>query len=218
MCLLKTKQMTGRPPGPTGSDGHRLSDSVDSLPIASRRRRSCRAGAPDRRRVLSDGCGDGAFTLVEILVVIVILAIAAATVIPMMSSAGSIQIRSAAQMIAADLEYAKSMAISRGQNYSVVFNAGADSYAIQDQGGTVIAHPVKKGFTYVVDFANDARLNRVDIAAANFDGTSTVKFDYLGSPYDGDGNPLNSGSVTLQADTVTMTISVEAVTGYVSVD
>ena len=62
------------------------------------------------------------FTLVEILIVVSILAIAAMIAIPMMSSAGSMQIRSAANMIAADLEYAKSMAISRQKIYTVVFD------------------------------------------------------------------------------------------------
>ncbi len=58
-------------------------------------------------------CG---FTIIEILIVVVILAIAAMTAIPMMSSAGSVQVRSVANMIAADLEYAKSLAITKGQN------------------------------------------------------------------------------------------------------
>jgi len=53
------------------------------------------------------------FTLIELMIVIVILSITALTAIPMLSSGASMQIRSAANMIAADLEYAKSMAISR---------------------------------------------------------------------------------------------------------
>ena len=94
------------------------------------------------------GKSDG-FTMVEIVIVVVIIAIAALAAVPMMSSAASLQIRSAANMIAADLEYAKSMAISRGQNYSVVFDKDADSYKIVDPLGNVIQHPIKKGFTYV---------------------------------------------------------------------
>jgi Tfp pilus assembly protein FimT len=149
--------------------------------------------------------------VVELLIVVVILSIVALTAIPMMSSAASIQIRSAANMIAADVEYARSMAISRGQNFSVEFDKNADSYRIVDQGGTVIQHPVKKGFTYVVDFQSESRLNRVDITNANFDGTQTVTFECLGSPVG------NGGSVNLQAGAVGATISVEPVTGFVSI-
>jgi len=160
-----------------------------------------------------------AFTIIEILIVVALLAIAAMMAVPMMSSAASIQIDSAANMIAADLEYAKSMAISRGQKFSVVFDKTTETYQIKDQDGAVIPHPVKKGFSYVIDFRNDRRLNRVDIVDANFDGTNEVKFDYLGSPYNGNAppTPLNSGVVSLQAAGATKTIRVEPVTGYISI-
>ena len=163
----------------------------------------------------------GGFTLVELLIVIVIIAIAALTAIPMMSSAASVQIRSAANMIAADLEYAKSMAISRGQNYSVVFDKDTESYRIEDQSGTVIQHPVKKGFPYEITFSTDGRLNKVDIVDVDFDPGSdnTITFDYLGSPYSGTGttSPLNSGVISLQAGGTTTTVTVEPVTGFVSI-
>ena len=163
-------------------------------------------------------CQSGGFTLIEVLLVVVIIAIAAMTVIPIASSAASVQIRSAANMIAADLEYAKSMAISRGQYFSVVFDETTESYRIEDQNGNVIPHPVKKGFDYVVDFRNDSRLSRVDIVDADFDTTSEIKFDYLGSPYDGSDGPLNSGVINLQAGGTTATVRVEAVTGFISID
>jgi len=162
------------------------------------------------------GCGRGprgaltGFTVVELLIVVVILSIVALTVVPMMSSAAGIQIRSAANMIAADVEYARSMAISRGQNFRVEFDKNADSYRILDLNGNVIQHPVKKGFPYVVNFQSESRLNRVDITNANFNGTQTVEFDCLGSP-------VNGGTVNLQAGAVGATISVEPVTGFVSI-
>ncbi|MFZ2149340.1 MAG: GspH/FimT family protein [Sedimentisphaerales bacterium] len=157
------------------------------------------------------------FTLIELIIVIMIISIAALTAIPMMSSAASMQIRSAANMLTADLEYAKSMSISRGQNYSVVFDKDAESYRIEDQNGNVIQHPVKKGFDYEINFSTDGRLNKVDIVDADFDGTSVVKFDYLGSPYNGINSPLNSGVIRLQAGGTTTTVTVEAVTGFISV-
>ncbi len=159
----------------------------------------------------------GGFTLVELLIVIAIIAIAAFTAIPMMSSAASVQIRSAANMLTADLEYAKSMSISRAQNYSVVFDKNTESYWIEDQDDNKLLHPVKKGFFYEINFQNDGRLNKVDIVSADFDGTSEVKFDYLGSPYNGSGGPLNSGVIRLQAGGTTTTVTVEPVTGFVSI-
>lgn len=160
--------------------------------------------------------------MLELLVVVAILAIAAAIVVPMASSAGSMQLRAAVTMVAADLEYAKSMSISRGQRYSVVFDSGTESYRITDPNGTTIKHPVKgPGFDYAVDFRNDSRLNGVEIVSASFDGPSTVSFDYLGVPYSGTGaSPaalLNPGVITLQAGGSTRTVQVEPVTGYVSI-
>jgi len=160
------------------------------------------------------------FTVVEIIIVVVIIAIAAMMAIPMMSSADSMQIRSAANMIAADLEYAKSMAISRQKLYSVVFDESAERYQIEDPNG-VIEHPVKKGFQYVVDFSGDNRLNKVDIDNVAFepDFSNTITFDYLGSPYSGSGitSPLNRGEISLRAGDFTMTVGVEPVTGFISV-
>ena len=161
-------------------------------------------------------CG---FTVVELLIVVVIVAIAAMAAIPMMSSAGSFQIRSAANIIAADLEYAKTIAISRGQNFSVVFDISTESYRINDQYGAVIVHPVKKGFYYAVDFRTDGRLSKVDIENVDFDPGSvrTITFDYLGSPYSGSNNPLNSGVISLRVGQMTTTINVEPVTGFISI-
>ena len=150
------------------------------------------------------------FTLIEIIIVVTILAIAAMTAIPMMSSSASVQIRAASNMIAADLEYARSMAISRGQYYYVVFDKNNESYSIKDQTNTIIEHPVKKGFNYEIDFSSDGRLDKVEINDANFNSTQTIRFDSLGSPD-------NGGTVILNADGFTVNISVEPVTGYISI-
>ena len=164
------------------------------------------------------------FTLVEVIIVVVIISIAAMIAVPMFSSAGSMQIGSAANIIAADLEYAKSMAITRGQYYSVIFNAANESYSIVDEDNNVISHPVKTGFNYVVDFKNDSRLNRVNIASVQFDpgASNTITFDYFGSPYSGSvvgvGNLLSGGAISLSSDGATVTISVEARTGYISIN
>jgi prepilin-type N-terminal cleavage/methylation domain-containing protein len=150
----------------------------------------------------------GGFTVVELLIVVVIIAIAAMLAVPMITSAAGIQVRSAANMVAADLEYAKSIAISRGQDFSVVFDKVNESYSIEDQGGGVIPHPVKKGFDYLIDFRRDSRLDKVDIADVDFNSTSRVTFDCLGSPDSG-------GIITLQAGGTVMTVSVEPVTGFI---
>jgi len=162
------------------------------------------------------------FTLVELLIVIVILGIAAAVAVPMMSSAASMQIRAAGNIVAADLEYAKSMAISRGKMYWVVFDAANESYDLRDSSGNVIGHPIVKGSNFSVDFSSDSRLDRVEISSVTLNPTGTwIGFDYLGSPYSGTSSAsyssLNAGTITLQAKSMTKTITVEPVTGFISV-
>lgn len=165
------------------------------------------------------------FTLIEIIVVLAILVIAALLAVPMLGSAADMQVRSAANLIAADIEYAKSLAITRQQNFSVVFDADSESYEVvrYDTGGNpvVIDNPRRPGNLLAVVFPSDSRVSRVDITSADFDSdvSQTITFDYLGSPYSGatTDSPLTSGQITLQSDTITMTVNVEPVTGYITI-
>jgi len=160
----------------------------------------------------------GGTTLIEIVIVLVILSIAAMLAIPMISSAEGVQVRSAANLLASDLEYTKNMSISSGQNYSLVFIDG-QSYKVCDQAGSTVSHPVS-GKSYVVDYSADGRLEKVSISSVDIQPNSSqqVTFDYLGSPYSGSGtsNPLNSGQITLSAGETSITVFVEAVTGFIS--
>jgi Tfp pilus assembly protein FimT len=155
--------------------------------------------------------------LAEILIVVLIIAIAAMIAVPMMGSMDSMQIRSAANVIAADLEYAKSMAISRGQNYSVVFPTN-NYYEVHDHNGIIIKHPVRK-LDYRVDFSSDSRLDKVVIDDAYFDNnpSKTITFDSLGSPHSGSGYLTEKGEIRLKAGDFTETIKVEPVTGFISI-
>ncbi len=155
--------------------------------------------------------------MIEVIVVIVVLGIAAMLAVPMLSTSADMQVRSAVNMIISDLEYTQNMAISRQQNYSVVFNADNDSYEVRDNTATVIDYPVRAGVPFVVSFPADSRISGVDITGVNFDSAQTVTFDYLGSPYNESATPLNSGQVTLQADSCIMTVTVAPVTGYISI-
>jgi prepilin-type N-terminal cleavage/methylation domain-containing protein len=155
-------------------------------------------------------------TLLELMMVIAILSITAVGVIPLMSQGGYAQVHSAADSLAVDLNYARNLAITHAKVFTVRFYPGQETYQIEDAGGQVITHPVNKK-AYQVAFPADRRLSEVDIVNASFDSTSLVRFDYQGSPYNGSGNPLNSGMVTLRADSETRFVAVEPVTGVISV-
>lgn len=150
------------------------------------------------------------FTLVEVIIVVVILAIVSLITIPVMNSAAGLQVKTASNMIAGDLEYAQNLAITTGAVYSVVFDINAENYRIIDSENNTIENPHKPGSNYIVDFPADFRLNKVKLENALFGSTSKVKFDNLGSPD-------NGGQVTIKAEGNTAVINVQPVTGYVSI-
>ncbi|MBM4103415.1 MAG: prepilin-type N-terminal cleavage/methylation domain-containing protein [Planctomycetes bacterium] len=177
------------------------------------------------------------FTLVEIILVVLILSIAALVAIPMFVSAADVQVRSAANRIAADLDYARGLAITRQKNYTVVFvpdNASTStvnesSYDIREAGGTasnIIKNPLdNRNFT--VSLAADNRVSSVNILSVNFDAVASnaITFDYLGTPYPGNvASPtvrLNSqGVVTLKSrvGAFTVSVKVEPLTGSVTIE
>lgn len=158
------------------------------------------------------------FTTIEILMVVVILAVAAMIVVPTLSSAADMQVRSAANTIAADLDYARGLAVTRQKNFSVVFDSATESYVIQDDAGTAIKNPLTS-MDFNVDLDADSRLSRVDIDTVDFDGDTGVTFNYLGAPYVG-GAAMNSGLITVQDKTAAykLYVKVEPATGYITID
>lgn len=171
-----------------------------------------------KRSQRQQGTGGG-FTLVEIIVVVVILAIASLVAIPVFSSGADMQVRSAANKIAADLDYAKGLAITHQKNYTVVFTPSSESYQVQDETGTPVKHPMRPDDDFIEDLDADRRLSKVDIISTTLDSDS-VTFDYLGAPYSG-GSPLSSvGQIAIQ-DTdrkyPPLYVKIQPVTGYVTI-
>jgi len=159
------------------------------------------------------------FTLVELIVVVVIIGIASLIAVPMLSSAADMQVRSAANRLAADLDYAKSLAMTHQKTFSVVFDPSAEGYEIQDSDGVAIKNPMRPNQDYEVSLKSDSRSSRVDIVSSNFDSDSsnTVTFDYLGVPFSGAGRLTNPGRITLTSDNFTLYVDIEPVTGYVTI-
>jgi prepilin-type N-terminal cleavage/methylation domain-containing protein len=75
-----------------------------------------------------------AFSLIEVLLVIALMAILAAVVLPNSNPSIHDQLQSAAQIVAADLSYARSLAVTYGSNYRVEFNANDNRYVLQHSG------------------------------------------------------------------------------------
>ena len=161
-----------------------------------------------------------AFTLAELLVVVVILAIASLVVIPVIGNSGDLHVAAAARKLACDLLYVQTYAISKQGKYLIVFDSLADNYEIQDQDGSVISNPVSN-VDYRVDFVNDPEFKSVVMDSALFDASNKIWFDQLGAPYSGnivDSTPLTAGSVSLSSGDNVATVTIEPVTGRINVN
>jgi prepilin-type N-terminal cleavage/methylation domain-containing protein len=170
-----------------------------------------------RARTALPRCRCG-FTLIEIIAVVVILAIAALIAIPAFSGASEMQLKAAADKLAADLEYAKSMAVTTQTVYRVTFDTNAESYSIIDTStNQVIADPVSKS-PFTVTYPQESRLSKVGIRSASLGSTAGVQFDATGAPQNTAGTAMTTaGTVVLEANGQTLTVTVQPITGYVSI-
>lgn len=167
------------------------------------------------------GVGRTAFTLVELIAVIIITAILAGVALPAVWSIGDSRNAGAARAIAQHLSFARERALNTGNRSWAVFDVAGESYQLlaEPDGGTGLAdaQPLPDPATgrQLGLTLNTGEFAGVEIASASFDGAAVLGFDWLGSPLDETGNPLAAdGAVVLASG---LTIEVRALTGDIRV-
>ncbi len=171
---------------------------------ASRGRRWCAVG----------GTGAAGFTLVEMIVVMLIMAIAAAMIIPSAMSTASDQAEAGARLLTADLEYAQNYAITTQCETTVQFENGGKAYALSykdpvSNASVTLKHPITHS-DYRVDFGALRGFGQTAISSPNFGGETKVVFNALGAPD-------KDGTATVAAGTHAYRVTVAPVTGRVTV-
>lgn len=151
------------------------------------------------------------FTLVEVLIVLVIIGIAAGIVVPHMLEAGTMSSQAAARSVIADILFAQNEAIAMQSTRRVVFDVDGNGYRLTDSGGTTLTAPSRSGGLYVVDFSKDRRFAGVVLSRADFDDETVLEFDSLGAVASG-------GQVELTAGDTCYRINVAAFTGRVTIE
>lgn len=163
-----------------------------------------------------------AFTLIELVAIMVVLAIIAAVGIPAALSAFTARPEGAEKQIVRDLTYARARAMTCGRCTWVTFNVAADSYSV------LIDDPASPGFAGALAL-NDPSTGKamtvligrnefagVNVTAAAFDADNSVGFDPLGRPI------KTSGAVLIADGAVTLagghTVTVATPTGRVHGD
>lgn len=159
------------------------------------------------------------YTLIEVLITVTIMGIAAAVVVPNMSKGGTLGVQAGARIIIADLLFAQNEAMAQQSSRRVVFDSDDNSYRVEkfDNAASVwvLEHnPVIGGAdgssNYEVDFDEDGRFKGVEIVSATFNSDSTIEFDDLG-------NPTSGGTVRLRFEEHVFEVKVAPFTGRVTV-
>jgi prepilin-type N-terminal cleavage/methylation domain-containing protein len=145
-----------------------------------------------------------AFTLVEMIMVVMVIGILAAVAAPRFHR-GLLHQRSlrAAQRVGHDLRWARQRALTTSTPQRVVFTVASSSYALAG-----VPHPDRPAISYQVDLRQPPL--EANLSAADFGGDAEVVFDVHGVPDSG-------GTVQIQVGPFTQTVDLEPQLGKVTI-
>lgn len=161
------------------------------------------------------------FTLVEMIAVLVVVAVLAVSAVPAMRSLGTSRGRLAAAQLGRDVSYARERAVATGTRTWVDLSTSAGTWSVLSESP---ASPGRAGATTLTDPGTGAAMTQrvgantfagIAITSANFDGSPSIGFDWMG-------RPLNLSASLLAADgsavlTGGFTVTVRRGTGFVGV-
>lgn len=156
------------------------------------------------------------FTLVEMVVVLLVLMIAAAMTVPSFGQSDDARLRSAARLLAADLDYARIDSITHGEDPRlVVFDTDEHQYhiAAQSDPDTPLTNTTTRQ-NYLTRFGDGraAALDRVEIEDHDLDGDNELAFGIYGQLDQND-----PATITLAAGQKKLTLTVDPINGEVAI-
>lgn len=159
-------------------------------------------------------------TLIELLIVVMILSVAALLVVPAIGRGSGSTLAQAAEVLAADIAYAQIHAISHGETRAVIVFADThDGYHIApaDDPDTPITNPTDK-LPYRVTFGNarTSELAGVMIAGLDLAGDDDETAYQLGFGIYGELDQGEDATITLAAGSERITLTVDPATGQVT--
>lgn len=129
------------------------------------------------------------FTLIELLIVIALMGILAGVVLPSSSPSLHDQLQSAAKILATDLAYARSLAVTHGSTYRVSFDTKNNRYVLRHSGtnpalDTLPASPFRNPDDppdeHVVNLADLPRMAApVELVGAAVSNGSLIRTDHV---------------------------------------
>jgi prepilin-type N-terminal cleavage/methylation domain-containing protein len=161
-----------------------------------------------------------AYTLVEVLVTVSILAIAASIVIPSFGSTNVLRIQAGVRSVVADLTMAQSDALAYQRGRAIVFAPGAfpdgRSYKILEVRSTTLDEDLDT--LSMTRFAGDD-FGDAAIISGEFAYPNTIIFDEMGSPVDAPESTDAAPNqwIDIRGSGQTYRITIEAYTGRITV-
>ena len=157
-----------------------------------------------------------AFTLIEMMIVVLIVSIIGAMAVARMGDTSVTQLRSAASLLVADLGFAQVESIGHAADLRVVvFDVAGNSYHIASASSseTPITHPISKA-PYEVRFGEGAAhaLTAVSISTLSVGGDAQLQFGVYGQL-----DQATAATVTLITESHSVTITIHPVTGEATI-
>lgn len=167
--------------------------------------------------------GESAFTIVEVLIVVMFLSITALLAAPMVSENDATRVRSAARLLIADLQFAQVESIAHADEprglrfdkpnatYEVVRANGVSVLGCAQ--GIVLTNPADTR-PYLTQYGGSrgAELDSVTIDSYTLNGDACIAFGALGET-----DQSSSATVTLRSGAATVTVRIDPISGEATV-
>ncbi len=174
-----------------------------------------------------------AYTLIELLIVVAILGLAAAVLIPSMSGRGDFDTQAAVRALISDISFAQSDALANQSFRRIHFYEGGTGWCLVKVAEDELAQPfdpataeyvsdplkgAARGGVYATDFAQDNRYASVRIEGVSIDGgRRELTFDELGGTVTSGGLPGTGGTLILRSPDAAYRLELAPITGKVRV-
>jgi prepilin-type N-terminal cleavage/methylation domain-containing protein len=157
-----------------------------------------------------------AFTLIELLIVVIIMGIAAAIVVPMTSQANPLRLQALARQVVADVMQVQSDSIALQRAHAITFSS--TGYVIAPITGSTVESGADVVVQRAVGGTGSQEYSNMTISANTFFNNRLV-FDAMGCPVREPGSdvPASDGYVDVRGGTERFRIWVKAFTGGVEV-
>jgi type II secretory pathway pseudopilin PulG len=176
------------------------------------------------------------YTLIELILVMAVLALAAAMLVPQLVGRDALTVQAAIRLLIADLSFAQTDALANQEFRRVVFYDNGAGYCLirvpsaawvtpadlSDPSVDYVYDPLGNMGQYIVDFFEDDRFEGVEITAADIDGTTLppgrpeITYDQLGGTVNG-AAPGTGGNVVVSFGDESYRIDIAAFTGKLTV-